>query len=355
MADHRRIRVGIAGAGLIGQVHAAALRSLPEADLVAVCDAIPGKAAVFVPDHAPGAAVFDDLTTMLEQGQVEVVCVCTPHPQHADVVVACAERGVHTIVEKPFTVTLAEADRAIAASRQHGTQLGVIFQRRWYPGSQRIRAAIDEGRLGRPILGEAIIEFWRGQDYYNLAPWRGRWDTEGGGVLINQAPHMIDLLQWYMGPVEEVFCYWDNLAHPYVEVEDAAVAVVRFQGGGLGLIKASNCNNPQLRYGVTITGSNGATVDVTLQEGDTMGHNFVWTLPGEEGSVERWMAEEKASGLREMPDFHALQLRDFLAAVREGRDPAVTGEEGRKTVEIIQALYRSGREHAPVRLPLPVE
>lgn len=346
------IRVGIAGAGLIGQVHAAALRQLPEAELAAVADPVPGKAAAFVREHAPGAAAYASIQTMLADGAVEMVCVCTPHPQHADVVVACAERGVHAIVEKPFTVTLADADRAIAACRQHNTRLGVIFQRRWYPGSQRIRAAIDDGRMGRPILGEAVIEFWRGQDYYDLAAWRGRWESEGGGVLINQAPHMIDLLQWYMGPVAELFCYWDNLAHPSVEVEDTAVAVLRFQGGGLGLIKASNCTNPQLRYGVTITGSSGATVNVTLQEGATMGHTFVWTLPGEEGSVERWMAEEKAGGLREMPDFHALQIRDFLAAVREGRDPAVTGEEGRKTVEIIQAMYRSGRTHAPVRLPL---
>lgn len=346
------IRMGIAGAGLIAQIHAAAVRQLPEATLVAVADPIPGKAAAFVERHAPGAAAFESVEAMLESGRVEAVCVCTPHPQHADVVVACAERGVHAIVEKPFTVTLADADRAIAASRRHGTRLGVIFQRRWYPGSQRLRAALDDGRMGRPILGEAIIEFWRGQDYYHLGPWRGRWDTEGGGVLINQAPHMIDLLQWYMGPVEEVFCYWDNLTHPYIEVEDTAVAVLRFKGGGLGLIKATNCINPQLRFGVIITGSTGATASIILREGDTMGHNFVWTVPGEEGSVERWMAEEKASGPREFPDYHALQIRDFLAAIREGRDPAVTGEEGRKTVEIIQAMYRSGRLHAPVRLPL---
>jgi predicted dehydrogenase len=325
---------------------------LTEAQIVAVCDPVPGKAAAFAPTHAPGAVAFDSIEAMLAGGGVEAVCVCTPHPQHADVVVACARRGVHAIVEKPFTVTLADADRAIAACREHGTRLAVIFQRRWYPGSQRIRAAIDDGRLGRPILGEAIIEFWRGTDYYNLAAWRGRWDTEGGGVLINQAPHMIDLLQWYMGEVEEVFCYWDNLIHPYIEVEDTAVAVLRFKGGGMGLLKATNCTNPQLRFGVIITGASGATASIILNEGDTMGHNVVWSLPGDEGAVERWRAEERAGSLREMPDFHALQIRDWLAAIVAGRDPAVTGEEGRKTVEVIQALYRSGRTHAPVRLPL---
>lgn len=351
----RRIPVGIVGAGLIGAVHAAAVASLPQADLVAVCDAVPGKAAEFVARHAPGARAFDGLAAMLDARLVDAVCVCTPHPQHAPAVEACAARGVHAIVEKPFTATLAEADRAIDASRRHGTKLSVIFQRRWYPGSRRIRAAIDDGRLGRPILGECIVEFWRDEDYYALAPWRGRWDTEGGGVIINQAPHMIDLLQWSMGPVEEVFCYWDNLIHPAVEVEDVAVAVVRFAGGGLGLIKASNCTNPWLRYGVTITGSTGATVNVSMDNGYDMGHNFTWTIAGEDGSVERWLAEEKASGLKEFPDFHALQIDEFLTAIREDREPAVTGEEGRKTVEIIEAMYRSGQTGRPVRFPVPVE
>jgi predicted dehydrogenase len=349
------IRVGIVGAGLIGRTHAAAVRRLPEATLTAVCDPIPGKAAEFVVTDAPGAVAFTSLDAMLAAGAVDAVCVCTPHPQHAPTVETCASRGVHAIVEKPFTVTLGEADRAIAASRRHGTKLSVIFQRRWYPGSRRIRAAIDEGRLGRPLLAECIIEFWRGKDYYDLAPWRGRWDTEGGGVIMNQAPHMLDLLQWFMGPVAELFCYWDNVNHPYVEVEDLAVAVVRFVGGGMGLIKASNCTNPWLRYGVSVTGSTGATIDVSLNNGYEMGHNFRWNLPGEEGNVERWLAEERASGAKEFPDFHALQIRDFLAAIRDDREPAVTGEEARKTVEIMEAMYRSGLTRAPVQFPVPVE
>src|SRR5947209_5596072 len=195
MPTHK-VRVGIVGTGLIGQIHAAAVNLLPEAALTAVCDALPGKAAQFAAEHAPHAAAFEDVSSMLDAALVDAVCVCTPHPQHAPVVEACAASGVHAIVEKPFTATLADADRAIAASRQHRTKLSVIFQRRWYPGSVRIREAIDQGRMGQPILGEAIIEFWRGRDYYDLAPWRGRWDTEGGGVIINQAPHMIDLLQW---------------------------------------------------------------------------------------------------------------------------------------------------------------
>ena len=165
-------------------------------------------------------------------------------------------------------------------------------------------------------------------------------------MIINQAPHMIDLLQWYMGPVEEVFCYWDNLIHPYVEVEDVAVAVVRFVGGGLGLIKASNCTDPWLRYGVRITGSTGATADISYNNGYEAGHNFTWTLPGEEGNVARWLAEEQGLGLKEFPDFHALQIGEFLAAIREDREPAVVGEEGRKTVEIIEAMYRSGQTGA---------
>ncbi len=316
-----KVRVGIVGSGLIGGIHAAAVNLLPDAVLTAACDAVPGKAASFAAEHAPGARPFDDLPAMLDAGLVDAVCVCTPHPQHAGVVEMCAERGVHAIVEKPFTATLADADRAIAASRHYDTRLSVIFQRRWYPGSRRLRNALDEGRMGRPILGEAIIEFWRGRDYYDLAEWRGRWDTEGGGVIINQAPHMIDLLQ----------C------------------------GGLGLIKASNCNDPWLRYGVRITGSTGATADISYDNGYEVGHNFTWTLPGDEGNVARWLAEEQAQGLKEFPDFHALQIGEFLSAIRDGRAPEVTGEEGRKTVEIIEAMYRSGQTGAPVRFPVPIE
>jgi predicted dehydrogenase len=350
-----QLRIGIVGTGLIGQVHAAAVRTLSDAKLTAVCDPIPGKATAFAAEHAPGAVPFEDLTAMLDSKRVDAVCVCTPHPQHAPVVEAAASRGVHAIVEKPFTATLADADRAIDASRRYNTRLGVIFQRRWYPGSQRLRAAIDDGRLGKPILGEAIIEFWRGTDYYDLAPWRGRWDTEGGGVIINQAPHMIDLLQWYMGPVEEVFCYWGNVIHPYIEVEDLAVAVVRFVGGGLGLIKASNCTNPWQRYGVTITGATGASANISWNNGYEAGHNFIWTIPGEEDNVPRWIAEEQAKGYKEMPDFHAMQISEFLSAIRARRPPAVDGVEGRKTVEVIEAMYRSGQTGTSVHFPVPVE
>ena len=245
--------------------------------------------------------------------------------------------------------------------------LGSIAQRRWYAPVQRVKKAIDEGKIGRPILGTVHMLGWRDQKYYGSDPWRGTWKEEGGGVLVNQAPHQIDLLQWYMGPVEELSGYWANLNHPYIEVEDTGVAILRFRGGALGSIVVSNSQNPALFGKVWVHGENGATVGVQTDGGAMFiagmskitepPVNDRWTVPGEEDMLAKWQKED-AEFFNKVPAteyYHQLQVKDFVRAIRDGGEPAVSAEEGRKTVEIFTALYRSQREGKSVHFPLKAE
>jgi predicted dehydrogenase len=202
---------------------------------------------------------------------------------------------------------------------------------------------------------------WRNEAYYARDAWRGRWDTEGGGVLMNQAPHNIDFLLWYMGPAEEIFGYWGNLNHPYVEIEDNAVAVIRFRSGALGILKGTVSMNPERRiHGVSLVGESGATVSLDCwQVKDAerrvaagpydVGSNDIWTIPDPVAApVTREAAIDYSSG--DLPNFHAHQLRDIIGAVRGKRPPAVTGADGRRVVAIIQGVYESGRTGRPVKL-----
>ena len=259
-----RIRFGIVGTGGIASTHAAGLAALAaDAELVACCDAVPARAAAFA-ERWSIPRYFDSARAMLDAGGLDVVCVCTPHPQHAEPLILAAERGIHGVVEKPMTATLQAADRVLEASARYGTLLSTMSQRRWFPAARRVRQAIDSGQLGsRPLLGESVTEMWRDEAYYRRDAWRGRWDTEGGGVLMNQAPHNIDFLLWYMGPAEEIFGYWANLNHPYVEIEDNAVAVIKFRSGALGILKGTVSMHPERRiHGVTLVGESGATVSL---------------------------------------------------------------------------------------------
>jgi UDP-N-acetyl-2-amino-2-deoxyglucuronate dehydrogenase len=224
-----------------------------------------------------------------------------------------------------------------------------------------VRQAIDTGRLGASlVLGESVCEMWRDEAYYRRDAWRGRWDTEGGGVLMNQAPHNIDFLLWYMGPAVELFGYWSNINHPYVEIEDNAVAVIRFASGALGLLKGTLSMNPERRiHGVSVVGASGGAVslecwqvtDNALRAANgpwDVGSNDVWTIPGAPGPLSH--AEAARLGAGELPNFHAHQLRDVIGAIREKRSPAVTGLDGRRVVAIIQGVYEASRTGRPVSL-----
>ena len=356
-----KLRTAVIGVGKVAQIHAKALATIPESDFAAACGRDGGRTKAFA--DAYGVQPFTDVAEMVASG-VQAVVVATPHPAHAMVTVPALRGGAHAIVEKPLASSLEDCDAMIAAARGAGRTLAMISQRRLYAPSLRVRAAIDAGKLGRPILGTVTMLGWRDERYYRSDPWRGSWSGEGGGVLVNQAPHQIDLLQWYMGDVDELSGAWANLNHPYIEVEDTAIAVLRFRSGALGNVVVSNSQNPALFGKVWVHGSNGATVGVQTDGGAMFVAgmskvaeppvNDVWRVPGEEEKLALWQREDADffATIDATEHYHRLQIQDFLRAILDGRPPLVTGEEGRKTVEIVSAIYRSQRDHRPVRFPL---
>jgi predicted dehydrogenase len=357
----KRVRTALVGCGKVGQIHARALGSLAESEFVAACDVDRQRAAQVGATF--GVSPYVDFEAMLRSKGVEAVCIATPHPLHAEPAVRAAQAGVHALVEKPLAATVEDCDRMLEASQKAGTTLGVISQRRWYEPVLRMRAAIDAGKIGRPVLGTFVMYSWRDPSYYQSDPWRGRWDTEGGGVLINQSPHMIDLLEWLMDDqVAEVSGYWANLNHPSVEVEDTAVAVLRFARGGLGSIVSSLAQKPGIYTKVHIHGSKGASVGVETDRGATFiagmtaiaepPLNDLWTIPGEEDRLAQFQAEDRAyfRTIDAVDHYHSLQIQDFLRAVIDSRPPLVTGRDGRRVVALVQAIYQSGREGTAVKL-----
>jgi UDP-N-acetyl-2-amino-2-deoxyglucuronate dehydrogenase len=295
---------------------------------------------------------------------VQAVLICTPHPAHAEPAIQAAEAGVHALVEKPMAATLRDCDAMLSSARTNGVKLGVVSQRRLYEPVLRMKAAVDTGRIGSPILGVFTMYSWRDRAYYASDPWRGKWATEGGGVLVNQSPHHLDLLQWFMGPIDEICGYWGNLSHPEIEVDDTAVAIIRFKSGGLGSIVTSVSQKPGLFTTLHIHGSNGASVGVETDRGATFiagvsevaepPFNDLWTIPGEEHLLAKFQAEDRARFQQINPTthYHALQIQDFLHAIIEKRDPMVTGEDGRTVVAMFTAIYRSQRERTPIPFPL---
>ena len=346
--------------GKVGHLHAKAVGQIAGAELVAVCGRSAEKTEAFARPY--GIAAYTDIARMVQTERVDLCLVCTPHPAHREPTVAALDAGAHVLVEKPLAASLTDCDAMLEAARRNGRHLGVISQRRFYESSLRIRAAIDAGKIGTPALGMVIMLGWRDEAYYRSDPWRGKWDEEGGGVLVNQAPHQLDLLLWYMGEVEEVYGQWRNVNHPYIEVEDTAVAILKFKNGGMGNIVVSNSQQPGLYGKVHIHGRNGASVGVQTDGGSMFvagrssitepPYNDTWTVPGETDMLDVWKAEELAlfNRIDATTHYFAVQIGEFADAIRQNRPPMVTGADGRRVVELFTAIYESTRTGLPVRL-----
>ncbi|HAQ19851.1 MAG TPA: oxidoreductase [Prolixibacteraceae bacterium] len=359
------INVAIIGCAKIAHIHAKAILQIPELSFKAVWSRTPESAQKFVDQY--GVKSYSSIPEMIRNEDIQMAIVCNAHPYHADVSIQAMEAGAHVLIEKPLASTLQDCDLIIEAARRTGRKAGVISQRRWYQPIVRMKKAIDEGKIGIPMLGTIQMLGWRDQAYYESDAWRGSWKLEGGGVLVNQSPHQLDLLQWLMGDIDEVFGYWSNLNHPYIEVEDTAVAIVRFKNGGLGNILVSNSQKPGIYGKVHIHGSNGATVGAQPEGGAMFiaGKTTIaeppkldlWTVPGEEHLMEEWNKadSDEFHSVDSMTWYFKQQLEDFKDAILCDREPLVTAEEGRKTVELFTAIYRSQRDGKPVKFPLEPE
>ena len=332
---------GIIGAGIIAAVHADAIALLPGARLSAVTDVAAGAAQAFA--DARGCAAEPSVDDLLARRDVDVVCVCVPSGLHAEAGIRAAKAGKHLVVEKPIDVTLEAADRLIAAARQAGVALTVMSQHRFDPGVLLLKRLIDDGALGTLLIGEASPKWYRTQGYYDSAPWRGTWAMDGG-ALLNQGVHYVDLLRWCMGPAAEVTAVCTTQAHS-IEVEDTALAIVRFASGAVGTLSATTAAYPGFPQRLEITGTEGT---VTVEDGRIVRSALRGTADGVPSPGPAQPAAADPAGLDAA--VHAAQLADLLAAVDEGREPAVGGESGRAALEIVRAVYESSRTGRPVTL-----
>ncbi|HEX2818913.1 MAG TPA: Gfo/Idh/MocA family oxidoreductase [Streptosporangiaceae bacterium] len=351
----------IAGTGIIAAMHADAIAALPGARLVAVTDVNAGAAASFAASR--GAAAERELDALLARDDVDVVCVCVPSGLHAEVGVRAAKAGKHLVVEKPIDVTLAAADRLIEAARAAGVALTVMSQHRFDPGLIEAKRLIDEGALGRLVLGEASTKWFRTQAYYDSADWRGTWAMDGGSLL-NQGVHYVDLLRWCMGPIADVTAVCATQAHQ-IEVEDTSLALVRFTSGAVGTIVSSTAAFPGFPQRLEITGTKGTVI---IEDGQLVGRAFGDDAqPAGDGTQPAGSGAQPADGDPRPADGdprpaaaadpaaldisgHVAQIGELLAAIDEGRAPAVDGEAGRATLEIVCAVYESARSGRAVTL-----
>jgi predicted dehydrogenase len=360
------LKTALVGVGKVSDMHARALVNLKESVFTAVCSRSRDKAKEFAAKYKIRA--HTDVAEMVATEGIDVVVLCTPHPNHREPAIAALEAGAHVLVEKPLASSLEDCDAMIEASGRLGKQLGVVCQRRWYPPAMRVRDAIEQGKIGKPVFGTVNMLGWRDRNYYESDPWRGTWRGEGGGVLVNQAPHQLDMLYWFMGEIEECYGHWSNLNHPYIEVEDTANAILKFKNGAVANIIVSNSQKPGIFGKVHVHGENGASVGVQTDGGAMFVAgmssileppvNDLWTVPGEEQMLQQWVRED-SDFFNKLPDkmdyFHERNIEDFLQAVLEGKEPMITGKAGRVTVEIFTAIYRSTRDRMPVRWPLKPE
>jgi len=337
------LRFGLIGCGRIAPHHAQALQHLPDSALVAVADIIEQRAYQFADEY--GADPYVDYHDMLRRDDLDVVCICTPSGLHAQMAIDAANAGKHILVEKPMALTLNDADAMIVAAKANGVRLCVAFQNRYNPPIQDLRAAVQSGRLGRLLMGNATVRWYRTQDYYEDG-WHGTWAMDGG-ALMNQSIHHVDALIWLMGePVASVFAYSATLAH-HMEAEDAVVATLRFASGALASIEASTLTFPtDLEGSITLLGERGSV----KIGGVALNRKEMWKIEGELEREADILGENQADPLGVYGTSHPHVFADLAAAIRENREPFVDGPQGRHALEVVLAVYESARTGQPVTL-----
>ncbi len=356
------MRFALVGAGVIGALHARTIAGLDGAGLDVVVDIEPGRAERLAREY--GAKPSTDLHEALAMPDIDAVAICTPSGNHADLAEAALKAGKHVVVEKPLDVSLDAGQRVARAERESGRTVAVISQHRFDPASAAVHAAIRDGRFGRVTSGSATISWWRSQAYYDSAGWRGTWALDGGGALMNQGIHTIDLLVWFLGRPVEVFAWAGCLAHERIEVEDTAVATIRFESGALGVIQGTTAAYPGLNARVQVHGDRGSAVidddrlsyfhaavagetapDVGAGSPDNQADRALPPAAGTPHDGPRTAGITATS--------HTAQYEDFLDAAREGRSPLVSVDEALRTLAVVRAVYDSADAGRPVPVADP--
>jgi len=345
-----KIGFGIIGCGVIAPFHAKAIMETPDAVLVAACDENEEAARRFSAEHED-IPYYTQVEDMLERDDIDAVCICTPSGMHSDQAVAAARAKKHVLCEKPLDITLPKIDRMIAACKEERVKLGGIFQRRTYEVSKKVRDAVQGGLLGKMVLGDIYQKFYRSPQYYKSGAWRGTWAMDGGGALMNQGVHGIDLLLWIMGDAKSVVARANHLVRE-IEVEDTAAAIVTFRNGAFGVIEGATSCNPGEETRLELHGERGTIIltDAGIRR---------WAVAKGDKHLaddeEVAPQEKRAHGISDpraiSAEGHITLVRDFVDAIRNDREPMVTAESARKPVELILAIYESARTGREVTLP----
>ena len=346
-----RVGFGIIGCGNIGPVHAAAIAASKSAKLVAVSD-------VFEPVGRRLADKYDvelhtDYHRLLERKDIQAVCLCVPSGLRMEIAVACARAGKHVLSEKPLDVTTKRIDKIIAATEKAGVRLGCIFQSRFAEANRLIKQAIEQGRFGKLVLGDAYIKWYRSPEYYASGAWRGTKKLDGGGALMNQGIHQIDLLQWFMGPVAKVQAQTTRALHAGLEVEDLATVMLEFKSGAYGVIEGSTAIWPGHPARVEVHGTDGSAY---VEDGAIKFWQFKKARAVDKKVADLMTREsELGSGAGDPLSSlkiggHLLQIEDFAQAILKNRPAYIDGREGRNAVALIEAIYKSAETGKAVKL-----
>jgi len=343
---------GIVGCGMISYFHARAINDIRGAKLVGGFDTFEKSAKKFGKEF--GCEGYTDLAAMLDNDDIDVITIATPSGAHLDPAVQAARAGKHVIVEKPLEITLKRCDKIINECEKAGVTLSTIFPSRFHGPAAAMKKAIDQGRFGTLAFADSIVKWFRTQEYYDSGQWRGTWALDGGGALMNQAIHSIDLLTWLMGPVEEISANIAMLAHKRIEVEDVASASLKFANGALGSIVATTAAYPGYLKRVGIHGSEGSA---ELEEEDIVKWDFHKSRAADKKILEAMANQKSGGGGAADPSAighhgHRKQFEDVLKAIKKGVAPSIDGYEGRRSVEIILAIYKAAQTGKNVKLPL---
>jgi len=346
------IGFGIVGCGMISRFHAKAIDDIRGAKIVACFDNFPSAAERYAEDI--GCTAYEKLEDMLADPNVDIVTICTPSGAHMEPAVAAAKAGKHVVVEKPLEITLKRCDKIIKACHDNKVKLCTIFPSRFSPANQAMKQAIDDGRFGRLTLGDSFVKWWRTQEYYDSGGWRGTFGMDGGGAYMNQGIHNVDLLYWFMGDISEVAAFTATLAHERIEVEDVGAATLKFANGAVGVLECTTAAYPGLLKKTEIHGTQGSAI---VEQDTILLWDFAKKSPKDRTVRNKLMGRNSGSGGAADPSAidhsgHRDQLKDFIKAIQTGGKPAVAGEDGRKSVELILAIYKAAWTGKVVKLPL---
>ncbi|RAO99262.1 hypothetical protein PW5551_04830 [Petrotoga sp. 9PW.55.5.1] len=337
-----KVRFGLIGAGNVGKVHAKALESIKEAELVTIYSRNKKKSEKLASEF--NCEYSADIKEILERNDIEAVIIALPSALHADVGIAAAKNGKHVVVEKPVDVSLKKTDNLINECKKRNVLLSVIFQRRFSDSSFRLKKAVKKGYFGKINFGAAHTKWYRDQSYYENSSWRGTWKLDGGGALINQSIHYVDLLRYIVGEIEEVFAYSATRMHD-IEVEDILTGTIKYKNGALGFIEANTAAYPGLYSRIDVYGEKGIAViqDEEIKTWKTVSESYEFK-------------EEKKKSSYNSPDIdyflHQKQLINIVESIQKDEEPAVTGIDGRNTLAVVLALYESSRKNLPQKVEI---